>query len=179
VRFFTERFERWGREQRLQIESSLRRIFLLSFSPVLRDSLGQRANRLDFHHLLASNASLIVNLALPDGDARKLFGCLLTVGAEQAALARTAVPTDERPGHYLIVDEFGEFSAQSEESLAQILSLCRKFGLYLVLAHQTWGQTSERLRERSRTWDWRCSSDWGGRMPSGWRRSLGTSIRSW
>ena len=91
--------------------------------------------------------SLIVNLALPDPDARRLLGCLLTVGFEQAALSRAAQAAPERgPEHFLLLDEFAEFASQSAESLARILAQCRKFGLSLVLAHQTWSQTSPELQ---------------------------------
>lgn len=147
VRFFHERYDRWHREQPLLIESSLRRVFLLAFSPVLRYSLAQRENLIAFGDLFDRRRSLIVNLALPDGDARRLLGCLLTVAAEQAALARAALPpTQGRPQHTLILDEFAEFTSQSETALAHILSRCRKEGLALVLAHQTWSQASERLK---------------------------------
>jgi Helicase HerA, central domain/Type IV secretion-system coupling protein DNA-binding domain len=147
VRFFRERYDRWNRDQPTLIESSLRRIFLLAFSPVLRYSLLQSEMLLDYREILDKRRSVIVNLALGDSDARRLLGCLLTVAAEQAALSRADIPASERSGsHFLMLDEFSEFTAQSEESLARILSLCRKYGLYLVMAHQTWSQTSERLQ---------------------------------
>jgi hypothetical protein len=149
VSFFHERFDKWGKEQPMLIESSLRRIFLLSFSPVLRYSLAQHSvpNVLTFRRIMDSNQSVIVNLALSDADSRRLLGCLLTVSAEQAALSRADLPPEQRPNaHFLMLDEFAEFSSQSEESLARILSLCRKFGLLLVLSNQTWTQASERLK---------------------------------
>jgi hypothetical protein len=46
----------------------------------------------------------------------------------------------------LVIDEFSEFTAQSEEALSRMLSLTRKYGLFLVMAHQTWSQASDRLR---------------------------------
>lgn len=147
VRFFHQRYDRWHREQPLLIESSLRRIFLLSFSPILRASLGQPDNLLQFRERFDRGQSLIVNLALPDGDARRLLGCLLTVAAEQAALTRTAQPLATRgPDHYLILDEATEFTARSATTLAEILVRCRKVGLWLVLAHQTWDQASGPLQ---------------------------------
>ncbi len=91
--------------------------------------------------------SLIVNLALGDADARRPIGCLLTVSAEQAALSRADRPPGDRgPSHHLVIDEFSEFMAQSEEALSRMLSLTRKYGIFLVMAHQTWGQASERLQ---------------------------------
>ena len=53
---------------------------------------------------------------------------------------KTAIATQ------LIIDEFSQFSAQSEEALARVLSLARKYGLFLTLAHQTWSQVSQRLQ---------------------------------
>ena len=145
--FFRGRLARWGRERALLVESSLRRIFLLAFAPVLRHSLGQEENLLDLRQLMDDGRSLIVNLALPDPDARRLLGCLLTVGFEQAALSRASQPAAERgPDHVLLLDEFAEFASQSATSLARMLALCRKFGLSLALAHQTWSQTSASLQ---------------------------------
>jgi hypothetical protein len=149
VRGFFQRLERWGsREQAQYLESTLRRCFLLSFSPVLRYSLGQRENRLgSFRTRMDRGQSLIVNLALPDPDARRLLGSLLTVAMEQGALQRAATPAGERGrSHTLILDEFAAVSAQSGTALMHILEQCRKFGLGLVLASQSGGQLTERMR---------------------------------
>src|SRR5581483_6520370 len=115
--------------------------------PVLKYSLGQTATVLNYRDIIDQGRSVIINLALPNPDARRLLGCLLTVAAEQGALSRADLPPGQRLGtHHLVLDEFAEFSAQSEEALSRMLSLTRKYGLYLVMAHQTWSQASERLR---------------------------------
>src|SRR5579872_4892355 len=44
VSFFQHRFEHWGKDTPLLLESTLRRAFLLSFSPTLRYSLGAEQN---------------------------------------------------------------------------------------------------------------------------------------
>lgn len=147
---FFARLDRWGsREQAMYLESTLRRAFLLSFSPVLRYSLGQIENRVGrFRERMDEGRSLIVNLALPDPDARRLMGCLLTVLMEQGALARAGTPAGKRGrNHTLILDEFAELSSQSGTAMQHILEQCRKFGLGLVLAHQSGGQLSPRLRD--------------------------------
>jgi hypothetical protein len=148
VAFFHDQFDRLSAHDRVdQAGAALRRAHLLTFAPVLKYSLGQQRNALSFRDIFDRNQSLIVNLAVADGDARRLLGCLFTVAAEQAALARADRPPAERRGsHHLILDEFAEFSAQSEASLARILSQCRKYGLYVVMAHQTWGQASSTLK---------------------------------
>src|SRR3954465_5640156 len=144
-RFFHQRMDNWGRDEAHMKESTLNRADLLTLSPVLRHSLGSSENRLSFREMIDSGRSLIVNLALPHHDARHLFGCLLTVGMESAALARADNLT-ERVSHHLIIDEFSQFMAQSETALTRMLSETRKYGLFCVMAHQNWTQASERLK---------------------------------
>ncbi len=148
VRFFRDQFERLPpRDQLTQAGSALRRAHLLTFSPVLRHSLGQAENLLNFRQLMDGGRSVLINLALPDADSRRLLGCLLTVFAEQGALSRSDLPADQRtPIHHLFIDEWSEFAAQSEVALARILSLTRKVGLFAVLAHQTWSQAGQRMQ---------------------------------
>jgi hypothetical protein len=145
VRFFHLRMDQWGRDEAHMKESTLNRADLLTLSPVLRYSLGSTENRLSFRELIDAGRSLIVNLALPHHDARRLFGCLLTVGMESAALSRADNRT-ERRAHHLMIDEFSQFMAQSETSLTRMLSETRKYGLFCVMAHQNWTQASERLK---------------------------------
>ena len=145
---FRDWYDRLSTRDQLAVAgATLRRVSLLTFDPVLKYSLGQRKTHLDFRDLLDRNRSLVINLALPNPDTRRLLGCLLTVAAEQGALARAALPPAQRSGaHFLCIDEFSEFTAQSEEALTHMLSLTRKYGLFLVMAHQTWSQASTRLR---------------------------------
>src|SRR4051794_39094852 len=144
-RFFHQRMDNWGRDEAHMKESTLNRADLLTLSPILRHSLGSTENRLSFRELIDSGRSLIVNLALPHHDARHLFGCLLTVGMESAALARADNLTNRLP-HHLVIDEFSQFMAQSETALTRMLSETRKYGLFCVMAHQNWTQASERLK---------------------------------
>src|SRR5215213_10248524 len=144
-RFFHQRMDQWGRDEAHMKESTLNRADLLTLSPVLRHSLGSSDNRLSFREMIDSGRSLIVNLALPHQDARRLFGCLLTVGMESAALARADNLTNRVP-HHLVIDEFSQFMAQSETSLTRMLSETRKYGLFCVMAHQNWTQASDRLK---------------------------------
>ncbi|MCL5959438.1 MAG: type IV secretory system conjugative DNA transfer family protein, partial [Chloroflexi bacterium] len=146
IEFFHNRFDHWGKEAPLMIESTLRRVFLLTFSPTLRYSLGQNTNALQFRRIMDSGQAVIFDLGGLDEETQKFLGCLISVGFEVAALSRSNVPQEERRQYQLIMDEFSMFSAQSEEALARVLSLARKYGLYLTLAHQTWSQLSTRLR---------------------------------
>jgi energy-coupling factor transporter ATP-binding protein EcfA2 len=145
IEFFHARFDRWGREQPTMLESTLRRVFLLTFSPTLRYSLGQKTNALDFRRFMDEGTSVLFNLGGLDEATQQFLGCLLTVGFETAALSRANQPASQRRQYHLFLDEFSQFSATSEQALARVLSLCRKYGLFLTLAHQTWSQLSSRL----------------------------------
>jgi hypothetical protein len=69
------------------------------------------------------------------------------VSVEIAAKARGEIPPGQRHGtHALLIDEFQNFSAQSGDSFTHILDECRKFGLYLVLATQSYTRIPESVR---------------------------------
>src|SRR5512142_117365 len=106
-RFFHDRLDAWGRDAAVMKESTLNRADLLTLSPLLRAGLGAADNALDFRHVLDSGTSLLINLAIPYPDTRRLLGCLLTVGMEAAALSRSDVATRaRRTTHHLLIDEF-------------------------------------------------------------------------
>lgn len=134
-------------DQQLYAGSVKRRARQLTRIPILRYGLGQTKNFLDFRSIMDGNRSLLINLGGLDTDATGLIGCLLTTQAEQAALSRAALPADSRfTTHFLMVDEFSQFADKSERGASRILSLTRKYGLYWIMAHQTWGQLSDRVR---------------------------------
>ena len=85
---------------------------------------------------------LICDLGRVDGETRRLLGSLIVTGLEQAALSRKDVPRDKRHRFFFLIDEFQDYCANegSVQTLARILSECRKFGLHLGLAHQTLSQ---------------------------------------
>jgi len=76
-------------------------------------------------------------------DSADLLGSLLMAKIQLAAFSRTDVPQNQRTPFYLYIDEFQNFAS---ESFAVILSEARKYGLSLIMAHQTLSQISEELR---------------------------------
>src|SRR5579859_7625685 len=146
IDFFHMRFDQWGREGPLMIESTLNKVSAFSFNPYLKHILGASNNRLDFRAIMDSGQVLIVDLGNCDGETRRLVGSLVVTGMEQAALSRKDQTSGRRP-FYLFMDEFQDFCAGdgAAKTLAQILSECRKFGLHLHLAHQTLGQVQHRV----------------------------------
>ena len=147
IKFFMERFDQWDkRDAPSMIESTLTRVFLLSYTDPLRYSLGQSENRLNFRALMDQGISVLFNLGQLDPNTRRLLGCLITVGFEQATLSRAALPEKDRSPYHLIIDEFSQFTSQSAEAVTTFLSEARKFKVTLTLLHQTWSQLSRRLQ---------------------------------
>jgi len=76
-------------------------------------------------------------------DAADLLGSLLMAKIQIAAFSRSDIPRSKRTPFYLYIDEFQNFAS---DSFAVILSEARKYGLSLVMAHQTLAQISEELK---------------------------------
>jgi hypothetical protein len=145
--YFHTEFDAYDKGERLHlVGSTLRRLFLLLYAPVVRFALSAPKNDLEYRAILQANRSLIVNLAIQDPDAKRLLGCLLTVFAEQGAKSRADLAAAGRTGaHYVIVDECQLFVSNSSAALNEMLSQTRKFGMFVVLSHQTRDQIPERM----------------------------------
>jgi hypothetical protein len=129
------------------IESILNKVTAFTFNPQLRLILGASENKLDFRRIMDEGKVLLVDLGRCDAETRRLVGSLIVAGFEQAARSRKDKGIERRP-FYFCIDEFQDFCANdgAAQTLAQILSECRKFGLHLTLAHQTLAQINERMK---------------------------------
>ncbi|MCL4539519.1 MAG: type IV secretion system DNA-binding domain-containing protein [Bacteroidetes bacterium] len=76
-------------------------------------------------------------------DSADLLGSLLMSKIQMAAFSRGDLPQRKRTPFYLYIDEFQNFAT---ESFSIILSEARKYGLSLVMAHQTLAQIPDELR---------------------------------
>jgi excisionase family DNA binding protein len=73
----------------------------------------------------------------------ELLGSLLMAKIQMAAFSRSDIPQGRRIPFYLYIDEFQDFA---NDSFAVILSEARKYGLSIIMAHQTLAQISTELR---------------------------------
>ncbi len=144
--FWYDRYERWGRETPRMTESLLNKISAFTLNPHLKLLLGADENRLSFRSIMDDGKVLIVDLGNCDGETRRLVGSLIVTGIEQAARSRRNM--QNRKPFFFCIDEFQDFCSNdgAAQTLSQILSECRKFGLYLTLAHQTLAQVSARMQ---------------------------------
>lgn len=135
-----DNYDLLGKDQPQAAGSTLRRTYLLSFSPLARYTLGQHDNVLDFRKLMDEGRAFIINLGnVGDSETRKLLGAMLMVQIEQAALSRSDLLPAQRTPCTLLVDEWPSFAAH-EKTISHILSQTRKFNLRLYLAAQSLAQ---------------------------------------
>jgi hypothetical protein len=140
-------FTRGGKPSSTLIPA-INRINKLASSRLLRYTLGQYENVLDFKRIIADgNRSLAINLNTADPEDMQFLGCLLTVYAELGAKRRGQVDkNDRKTKHMLIIDEFQNFVSRSARALIAMFEQTRKYGLFLTLSHQYWGQIPEEMR---------------------------------
>lgn len=112
--------------------------------PVLRDVLGA-SHCLDLGTCLAEKGSiLLVSLAVDElHRSSKMLGSLIVSAISREMMARVNTPESKRNPVRLYVDEFENMASESFEGL---IAEGRRFGLTLVLSHQTLSQIAPKLR---------------------------------
>jgi hypothetical protein len=146
IEYFHYSFDEWdARFAPQMVESTLNKFSNLLFSDVLRYSLGQTQNTLQFDDFLRNGTSVIFNLGGLRREIKKLLGCLITLGMENAMYARDAISPWMRTDYFFIIDEFKQFINTSEDAVDVFLSEARKFKVWLILAHQYLGQLTPEL----------------------------------
>lgn len=125
------------------IQSTLRRLQLLLFHPILRYTLGQQRNIINFRRIIDSGISVIYDLGELDYESQRLLMCLLQLGYESAGLSRSDTPEAQRRPHCLMVDEAAAVVGGSGESFAVQLEQLRKFMVLPVLTVQSFHRLPE------------------------------------
>lgn len=140
--FFRNRFNHWDSRMVLRNESILNKVGAFALNPRLRLMLGQAENRLDFKAIMDEGKILLLDLGHSDPETKRLIGSLVVTGLELAMRSR-----QRRDLWNLVIDEFAEYVASegSLETLAQVFTAGRKYGLSLTIAHQDLSQLTPRI----------------------------------
>jgi len=112
--------------------STINRMMEFLASPIIRNTIGQIDNTIDFAKIMAEGWVILVNLSTSDkisDDNARLLGTLIVNDLFMKAKSR---PKNSRP-FYLYIDECARYI---NEDIGRILDEGRKFGLHLILAHQ-------------------------------------------
>ncbi len=111
---------------------------------MMRPIIAQQKSTLDFRTMMDEQKIILLNLSKGKlGEINShLLGMVVVGKILMAALSRADIPEAERKDFYLYIDEFQNVTT---DSIAQILSEARKYGLNLIIAHQFIGQLSENI----------------------------------
>lgn len=137
-----------AKEWRDELVSTKNRLFRFLTSQSLTRFMGLPERSIDPSEIMEQGKILLVNLAPSDHlsqENARVFGSLLINEFFECALRRRkqANGSDPKP-YYLYIDEFQNFVSLD---IAEMLDQVRKFGLFLVLAHQRFGHLDEDLMD--------------------------------
>ncbi|MFW0871398.1 MAG: type IV secretory system conjugative DNA transfer family protein [Patescibacteria group bacterium] len=113
---------------------------------IMRPIVAQQHSSFNFREAMDNRKIILVNLSkgrLGEKNAN-LLGLVIVGKILMAALSRVDAPKDKRPPFYLYIDEFQNVTT---DSISQILSEARKYGLSLNVAHQYIKQLEEGIRD--------------------------------
>ncbi len=142
---FWNRFEPLSRERQLSWALPvLNKVTPLLAVPVLRAVLGGRPS-LDLGRELSTPGRIVlVSLAVDElHRSARMIGGLVVSAVAREMMARVDMPEKDRNPVRLYVDEFENMAGEPFEGL---IAEGRRFGLTLVLSHQTLAQLPARLR---------------------------------
>lgn len=146
--YWTERFGAIPSNIQAQwVESTLNKLSNFLSDPQIRRVVCQRHSTINFRQLLDNPAGTILLITLPKGiikDNVYLLAGFLISGIQEAALSRTDIPEPERKPFSLVIDEFQNMGAGSQ-NFEEVLSESRKYGLKLYLSHQNIDQIDDDL----------------------------------
>jgi len=145
VREYFNRFDSMtDRGQITWIEPVMNKINSFLSDPRIRQMFSSPKSSFNIREAMDEKKVLLINLNKGKlKDSTDLLGSLLMAKIQMAAFSRANIPREKRVPFYLYIDEFQNFAS---ESFAVILSEARKYGLSLIMAHQTLSQISEELR---------------------------------
>lgn len=112
---------------------------------IMRPIVAQEQSAFNLRNVMDERKILLINLSkgrLGEINAN-LLGLIFVGKILMAALSRVDAPKDQRPPFYLYIDEFQNVTT---DSISQILSEARKYGLSLNVAHQFIKQLDEGIR---------------------------------
>ncbi len=145
VSFWQNRFEKWDSKDRVaNVESTLNKVSAFTSDPRIRLMLSSKHSTIDFREIMDQGKVVLINLS--KGVLRTnsfLLGALFVAKIQMAAMSRQELAPSQRRPFYLYVDEFQNYATLS---FAEIMSEARKYGLSLILAHQSLEQLDEQLR---------------------------------
>lgn len=133
-----------NRSQITWIEPVMNKINAFFSDDRIRQMFSSPKSSFNLRNVMDQKKILLINLDKGKlKGSSDLLGSLLMAKIQMAAFSRSDIPQRKRTPFYLYIDEFQDFA---NESFAVILSEARKYGLSIIMAHQTLAQISAELR---------------------------------
>jgi hypothetical protein len=133
-----------NKEQISWVEPVMNKIDAFFFDDKIRQMFSSPKNSFDLRKIMDEKKILLIKLDKGKlKDSADLLGSLFMAKIQMAAFSRTDLPQSKRIPFYLYIDEFQNFAS---ESFSVVLSEARKYGLSLIMAHQTLSQLPTELR---------------------------------
>ena len=132
------------RAQITWIEPVMNKINAFMADDRMRQMFSSPKSSIDLREIMDNRKYLLIKLdkGKLKGSA-DLLGSLFMAKIQMTAFSRSGIPQRQRVPFYLYIDEFQNFATESFEV---ILSEARKYGLSLVMAHQSLSQIPDDLR---------------------------------
>lgn len=145
VQVFWNKFEELSEDRKNGMAAPvLNKVSLMTGPEALRRTLGHPEPVNLGRHLNTKGSVTLVSLAVDElHSAARMTGNMILKTITREVFSRISIPEAQRNPVRLYVDEFENFDYDQFES---ILAEGRKFGLTLVLAHQTLAQLTPRIR---------------------------------
>jgi type IV secretory pathway TraG/TraD family ATPase VirD4 len=144
--FWVNEFAAWSEKfDNEAIMPILNKVGQFVSTSLIRNIVGQASNKINIEDIMNNKKILLMRISkgnLGEENAQ-LIGAMVVTKIQQAAMARTAIPEDQRKDFYLYCDEFQYFAT---DTFAEILSEARKYRLNLTMAHQYMGQLTHAVR---------------------------------
>jgi len=106
--------------------------------------LSQPENRIDFREIMDTGRILLVDLSGLGSEVRELLGSFILSLLYITAMSRSDIPIDQRKPFHIYCDEAHRFLTDSIEDL---ITETRKYGVSLTLAHQYLRQFDQKRRD--------------------------------
>ncbi|HLV88701.1 MAG TPA: hypothetical protein VKV39_17075 [Candidatus Sulfotelmatobacter sp.] len=140
-----------AKDWRQETLSARNRLFKFLTSQTLSRVMGVPGRSINLTEVMDQGKVLLVKLAPSDhlsSENARAFGALLVNEFFECALRRAKNASGERQPYYLYMDEFQSFVSRD---ISGMLDQVRKFGLYVVLAHQRFSQLDQDVVEAALT----------------------------
>lgn len=146
TKLYFQRFEDLSDKTKNEwMESTLNKIDAFLIDDEIRDIFSLPKNSFNIREIMDQGKILLINLDKGRlKDSGFLIGSLFLSKIWMSTLSRTDLDIQERRPFYLYIDEFQNFAT---DDFIEGLSEARKFGLSLIMAHQTLSQIPPQLQQ--------------------------------